>query len=388
MAAEITVTGRRWCHRSTEVRCGLAGRPVTALGPVARQTRRASSCRRCSEAVRLGAHCGQSSGTRTTSTFLWCISSPTTPQCAEPSRRTGRSRPRPPSAESQRKASSNSHLDERLINHDCARSSRIACVRIELVCNCKRLGRVAEWFKAHAWKACGGESLSRVRISPRPWSIALDHAPLAIALAGGALSCVEAWSLIVVRSRGCCSPRPSCNVVGRPLAAELVCAGLCTGRGQGLRTGRRQGQKAFRYRINGEMVNRRVDRATVRGNACRLLLQHLCEIITQIDDTDCSVVPWARAVPQRYVSRHVKLQPVRLEVDNYVWALNRRCCDADGAIECTRGADHSCRGFRPQVPRACAEARRDMRRHKGAGASLSRAVADQENRQGHGHRQA
>src|SRR4051794_12291885 len=29
-------------------------------------------------------------------------------------------------------------------------------------------GRVAEWFKAHAWKACGLERVSRVRISPRP----------------------------------------------------------------------------------------------------------------------------------------------------------------------------------------------------------------------------
>ncbi len=34
------------------------------------------------------------------------------------------------------------------------------------------LGRVAEWFKAHAWKACVRESVPRVRISlrPCPWS--------------------------------------------------------------------------------------------------------------------------------------------------------------------------------------------------------------------------
>ena len=29
-------------------------------------------------------------------------------------------------------------------------------------------GWVAEWFKAHAWKACGVARLSRVRISPHP----------------------------------------------------------------------------------------------------------------------------------------------------------------------------------------------------------------------------
>ena len=29
-------------------------------------------------------------------------------------------------------------------------------------------GEVAEWLKAHAWKACGRESVSRVRISPSP----------------------------------------------------------------------------------------------------------------------------------------------------------------------------------------------------------------------------
>src|SRR6185503_872399 len=34
----------------------------------------------------------------------------------------------------------------------------------------QNLGRVAEWFKAHAWKACGVERLSRVRISPRPYT--------------------------------------------------------------------------------------------------------------------------------------------------------------------------------------------------------------------------
>jgi hypothetical protein len=31
-----------------------------------------------------------------------------------------------------------------------------------------KTGQVAEWFKAHAWKACGGASLSRVRIPPCP----------------------------------------------------------------------------------------------------------------------------------------------------------------------------------------------------------------------------
>ena len=29
-------------------------------------------------------------------------------------------------------------------------------------------GEVAEWFKAHAWKACIGETLSRVRILLSP----------------------------------------------------------------------------------------------------------------------------------------------------------------------------------------------------------------------------
>jgi hypothetical protein len=30
------------------------------------------------------------------------------------------------------------------------------------------IGQVAEWFKAHAWKACGGATHSRVRIPPCP----------------------------------------------------------------------------------------------------------------------------------------------------------------------------------------------------------------------------
>src|SRR5687767_15128131 len=30
-------------------------------------------------------------------------------------------------------------------------------------------GWVAEWLKAHAWKACGRATVSRVRISPHPW---------------------------------------------------------------------------------------------------------------------------------------------------------------------------------------------------------------------------
>ncbi len=29
-------------------------------------------------------------------------------------------------------------------------------------------GQVAEWLKAHAWKACGGATHSRVRIPPCP----------------------------------------------------------------------------------------------------------------------------------------------------------------------------------------------------------------------------
>jgi hypothetical protein len=32
----------------------------------------------------------------------------------------------------------------------------------------KLRGVVSEWLKEHAWKACNGESHSRVRISPTP----------------------------------------------------------------------------------------------------------------------------------------------------------------------------------------------------------------------------
>ena len=41
------------------------------------------------------------------------------------------------------------------------------------------LGWVAEWLKAHAWKACGLERVSRVRISPHPYLIAGNYAGLA-----------------------------------------------------------------------------------------------------------------------------------------------------------------------------------------------------------------
>lgn len=34
----------------------------------------------------------------------------------------------------------------------------------------RQLGQVAEWLKAHAWKACGGETHSRVRIPPCPYT--------------------------------------------------------------------------------------------------------------------------------------------------------------------------------------------------------------------------
>ena len=42
-------------------------------------------------------------------------------------------------------------------------------------------GWVAEWFKAHAWKACVRESVPRVRISPHP------YAPFDVTTLGGAL---------------------------------------------------------------------------------------------------------------------------------------------------------------------------------------------------------
>ena len=34
--------------------------------------------------------------------------------------------------------------------------------------NLKKIGEMAEWFKAHAWKACKGVILSWVRILPSP----------------------------------------------------------------------------------------------------------------------------------------------------------------------------------------------------------------------------
>ncbi len=36
-------------------------------------------------------------------------------------------------------------------------------------------GEVAEWLKAHAWKACIGEALSRVRIPLSPPEEYLDY---------------------------------------------------------------------------------------------------------------------------------------------------------------------------------------------------------------------
>ena len=39
-------------------------------------------------------------------------------------------------------------------------------------------GQVAEWFKAHAWKACGGATHSRVRIPPCPlWCSRFHRTP-------------------------------------------------------------------------------------------------------------------------------------------------------------------------------------------------------------------
>src|SRR5688572_25654025 len=36
-------------------------------------------------------------------------------------------------------------------------------------------GWVAEWLKAHAWKACGRATVSRVRISPHPYASLEGH---------------------------------------------------------------------------------------------------------------------------------------------------------------------------------------------------------------------
>jgi hypothetical protein len=58
-------------------------------------------------------------------------------------------------------------------------------------------GRVAEWFKAHAWKACGGESLSRVRISPRPSLKCFLRAHLSNRLDEWALCCPGTWGQFV-----------------------------------------------------------------------------------------------------------------------------------------------------------------------------------------------
>ncbi len=49
------------------------------------------------------------------------------------------------------------------------------------------LGRVAEWFKAHAWKACVRESVPRVRISLRPskWIQGNELHPSALVICAG-----------------------------------------------------------------------------------------------------------------------------------------------------------------------------------------------------------
>ncbi len=52
------------------------------------------------------------------------------------------------------------------------------------------LGRVAEWFKAHAWKACVLETVPRVRISLRPYyTVTLLHfnviGDACVSIAGG-----------------------------------------------------------------------------------------------------------------------------------------------------------------------------------------------------------
>jgi hypothetical protein len=58
-------------------------------------------------------------------------------------------------------------------------------------------GWVAEWFKAHAWKACVRESVPRVRISPHP------YAPFDVTASGGALSFrqIHLWCPFVVSVR-------------------------------------------------------------------------------------------------------------------------------------------------------------------------------------------
>jgi hypothetical protein len=58
-------------------------------------------------------------------------------------------------------------------------------------------GWVAEWFKAHAWKACVRESVPRVRISPHP------YAPFDVTMSGGVLSFrqIGLWCPFVVSVR-------------------------------------------------------------------------------------------------------------------------------------------------------------------------------------------
>ena len=62
------------------------------------------------------------------------------------------------------------------------------------------VGWVAEWLKAHAWKACGRETVSRVRISPHPLSLRVV-APQSVRVfnRGSAAKC---------RSRLCHARRP------------------------------------------------------------------------------------------------------------------------------------------------------------------------------------
>ena len=43
-----------------------------------------------------------------------------------------------------------------------------SCLRSAPRSHCAPSGGVAEWLKAHAWKACVGKNLPRVRIPPPP----------------------------------------------------------------------------------------------------------------------------------------------------------------------------------------------------------------------------
>ena len=53
----------------------------------------------------------------------------------------------------------------RIVNYSLHNTSPFMNKIVIVLCN---VGEVAEWLKAHAWKACGRESVSRVRISPSP----------------------------------------------------------------------------------------------------------------------------------------------------------------------------------------------------------------------------